>query len=67
MKYLMLVLLILSLSGCLYQRVDISDLKEAKEFCEKNNSEVLYVDISFSGREITTCVNGTWLVLHEGR
>ncbi len=57
MKYLVVFMCSLMMTGCLYQSVDISDLKKAIAYCG-SVEKVMSVDVYFAGSENNTCTNG---------
>ena len=57
MKYLVVFMCSVMMTGCLYQSVNISDLKKAISYCG-SVEKVMYIDVYFGGRESITCTNG---------
>lgn len=45
------------LTGCMYQAVDVDDIKAAVMICAKNNAEVVAITSWFSGSEDVACSN----------
>ena len=45
------------LTGCIYQTVDVDDIKAAVLICAKNNSEVVEVQALFTADEKVLCSN----------
>lgn len=54
-----LIVLILSfvLSGCYYQKADITDIKKATQFCNDKGG-IKHIVINMMGEEHVSCVNG---------
>lgn len=57
MKFIVLGLVVLSLSGCFYQTVDITDIKKATQQCEGRGG-IKLISSSWVGREVVDCVDG---------
>jgi len=66
MKYLGLIIVTLLLSGCFYQKADVSDLDAADKYCKSVGSEVMAIDIWGSGSEVVYCRNSLSKQLHTG-
>ena len=57
MKILFLLFSIVILQGCWYQKVDITDIKKAQQFC-KSRGGVKYIRIDWEMTEVVFCING---------
>lgn len=58
MKTMFLVILSITLSGCVYQQVDLVDIERAMEYCKSENSDVYKIASRFDGYTIVNCKNG---------
>ncbi len=54
-KLLITSILALSLTGCFYQSVSMSDMQAAMVICASKGAQVDSIDASFHGNEIVTC------------
>jgi putative hemolysin len=57
MKLLLTAIAILLLQGCLYQSVDITDIKKADQYCSTRGG-VKAITVHAVGPEFGKCVNG---------
>ncbi len=57
MKYLVVFMCSVMMTGCLYQSVNISDLKKAISYCG-SVEKVMNINVHFEGSESITCTNG---------
>jgi hypothetical protein len=65
MKYLLILLLSLTATGCAYQKVNMYDYYEATQLCMKSgNSDVIEITIYFNGAEGVRCSNNEQFTLH---
>lgn len=51
------IIIVLFLSGCMYQTVDDNDWRLGTEFCKSKNSEIYKIEANFLGSERYTCRN----------
>ena len=57
MKYLLILILALSMSGCFYQSVNKSDIDSATKICQNVQAEVVEIRASCFGDETVVCSN----------
>ena len=55
MKTFILILITFMLSGCLWQTIDINDIKRATEICAKMNSTVFSISVKADATVSTIC------------
>ncbi len=58
MKYLVVLMCSVMMTGCFYQSVNISDLKKAISYC-KGAENVMHINAWSVGSEIVYCTDGT--------
>lgn len=51
------IIMVLSLSGCMYQSVNENDWRLGSEFCKSNKSEILSIEADVFGAEKYICKN----------
>lgn len=64
MKAILAILLVIMVSGCVYQDVDSGDLKKAIYFCG-SVSNVQTITESFAGGGSITCFDGSYSTSRE--
>lgn len=64
MKILSVLLMMLLMNGCMYQRTDITDIKKAIQFC-KNKGGVKHIEVWFDTGERVVCSTGAEIALRE--
>ena len=57
MKILSLMLILMVISGCVFQNTDVTDIKKATQACEAFGG-VKVIMVYSVGSEYATCVNG---------
>jgi len=60
LKLIPILLLLVSLTGCVWQTVSSADIKRAQHYCESSGSEVEQISAFVLGDVKVYCVNGTF-------
>lgn len=64
MKFIAIILVAFSLSGCIWQSVDQYDLQDAIRACGAVE-KIAYVSANFMGVEGATCMDNHKIILHN--